>query len=98
MRTPMHSASSDVLKTGRSYKIKSIWNLKYLIVNMSNATYQNATAIQSLVKLALALVWIWPGLGVEGCSSNKHYGDYRVVKKTDSDSDRVVVSLEEDTR
>jgi hypothetical protein len=54
--------------------------------------------VQSLARLAVALVWISGLASVEGCSSSKVFGEYRVIKKTDSDTDRVVVSLEEDTR
>jgi hypothetical protein len=59
---------------------------------------QTELSMNLLLKLSLVLVWIF-GLGsIEGCTSSRSFGDYRVIKKTDSDTDRVVVSLEEDTR
>ena len=55
-------------------------------------------SLNFILKLAFTVVWIF-GLGVvESCTSSRSFGDYRVIKKTDSDTDRVVVSLEEDTR
>ena len=55
-------------------------------------------SIQLLLKFSFLLIWFL-GLGsVESCTSSRSFGDYRVVKKTDTDTDRVVVSLEEDTR
>ena len=55
-------------------------------------------SIQLLLKFSILLIWFL-GLGsVESCTSSRSFGDYRVVKKTDTDTDRVVVSLEEDTR
>lgn len=38
------------------------------------------------------------GSVVDGCSSSNNVGEYRVIKKTDSDGKQVVVGVEEDAR
>ena len=96
----MHSASSRALVAGRT---NFCFIQQFLFTPFTNilSLYSEAMAPRSfemsVYSLFLALVWIY-GLGVEACSSSKHNGDFRVIRKTDSDSDRVIVSLDEDTR
>ena len=101
-----HSASSTIQLAGRRLnrtqkKIYVSIKSTFLRCKMGHHSRQSELSLvflQLFVKLSICLIWFF-GPGVQACtSSTKHIGDYRVIRKTDSESDRVVVSLDEDTR